>query len=503
MKNHPLLAENESKRLNFRLPLLICFALYLTWQMGMIYFSGQTLSIDGKTPLPINIDNLTLLIAIGYILSILVMVFVPRIIVWLERLTACIAFLSALALFIPIGPSALSIFYYVQCFCCFFMIGFESAIIINLLSERTTLTHLLVAYPLAQVIIAILQNDIFSMPFSVFRIFAIVALACMLIFFFKLPVTVWPKYVRKEDNLIAPKSFIAGIFLLIALSCFATLFGNTVAESIRHGVSFLYLSSAICGVIVYLLWKRFNITPLHCGKGLASLTALGFITAITAQFVPLLSLVSCILIGAGMACCWLVPFYALLIFKRYPSRYVVPSIIGIAFITVLIHASILEVFRSNLTLLYIVYLAIAVIMVIIYLILEPYLLYSFRGRTLQDIIGVVAEEPDESRPDPELTPIEKTVIEKPAPPLDKSLHEQRMTFLLKHALTPLTQREYELTDCIMRGLRRSEIVQQMNIKPSTINDYRKTIYNKFDIHSRQELFKLAETLDREWPDEDT
>lgn len=65
-----ILLENQNKRRDIPKRLLICFALYCTWQMGVIYFSGTTLSFDGRTPLPVNVGNVTLLIAGGYILSI-------------------------------------------------------------------------------------------------------------------------------------------------------------------------------------------------------------------------------------------------------------------------------------------------------------------------------------------------------------------------------------------------------------------------------------------------
>ena len=77
MNKNPLLIENEGKRLNFRLPLLICFALFVAWQMGVVYYSGDTLSLDGKTPLPVDVGNFTLFIAVGYILSIVFMLVLP------------------------------------------------------------------------------------------------------------------------------------------------------------------------------------------------------------------------------------------------------------------------------------------------------------------------------------------------------------------------------------------------------------------------------------------
>jgi len=187
MNSNPLLIENENKRLTFRLPLLICFALYSSWQMGVVYFSGETLSIDGRAPLPVEVGNLTMLIAAGYLLSILVMIVIPRIIVWAERITALVALASVLALFLPVSPNALAAFYYTQCFCCLFMIGFETAIMVNLFSEKTAILHLTLAYAFGQVLVALLQNDIYQITFPVFRLFTVIALALMLVFFFELP----------------------------------------------------------------------------------------------------------------------------------------------------------------------------------------------------------------------------------------------------------------------------------------------------------------------------
>jgi DNA-binding CsgD family transcriptional regulator len=50
----------------------------------------------------------------------------------------------------------------------------------------------------------------------------------------------------------------------------------------------------------------------------------------------------------------------------------------------------------------------------------------------------------------------------------------------------------------MRGLRRSEIAQEMGIEPGSVSTYTKRIYDKFAIHRRQDLFRLAERLEREW-----
>jgi DNA-binding CsgD family transcriptional regulator len=488
--------------------------------MGVGYYSGETLSLDGRTPLPIDVGNLTLIIAVGYILSIVFMIVLPRCIVWAERITASVALLSALTLFFPFVPEVLSFFYYIQCFCCLFMIGFETALIVNLFTEQTAIKYLTVAYAIDTVLVAILHNDFIKVPFPAFRLLMVITLALMLVFFFKLPANVWPRYVRKDDNLVAPKTFFTGILFLTGLGCLLALFGNTVAESVEHGLFVFYTSTAIFGLAVFLLWKRFGISPLNSVSVLFAITALGFVIAIVARFIPALLLLSCALLGAGQACGFLVPFFGILIAKRYPSRYIAPAIIGIAFITVLLHMALLEALRNNLTALYMVYLVVAVSLIVLYLVLMPYLIYNFRNRTLQDIIGVVADDKDDDEPvkpetvsvaahtqtRPPLLRTSPKTTPSPAPkeePLhltthEWSGHERRMKALMSRAPEPLTRREYQAADGIMRGLRRSEIAKEMQILPESVTKYTNRIYDKFGIHRRQDLFKLAETLDREW-----
>ena len=72
---HAILRENEAKRLKVPFGLLLCFAMFCFWQMGFIYFMGPALSINGRTPLPISMDNVTAIIAISYVLCILWMIF--------------------------------------------------------------------------------------------------------------------------------------------------------------------------------------------------------------------------------------------------------------------------------------------------------------------------------------------------------------------------------------------------------------------------------------------
>ncbi|MBQ2752595.1 MAG: hypothetical protein IJF29_00575, partial [Firmicutes bacterium] len=162
-----VLSHNESLRKEIPLRMLLCFSLFVTWQMGIIFFSSNTLSIGGRTPLPIDVDSTTLLVVAGYLLSILFMLAFPGKIVWAERVSAAIALAAILGLFLPTSPQTQVLLFYIHYFFCIFMIGFETALMVNLFSEKSTILHLTLMYPFAEFLVAILQNEWFPIPFSV------------------------------------------------------------------------------------------------------------------------------------------------------------------------------------------------------------------------------------------------------------------------------------------------------------------------------------------------
>ncbi|MDR0916396.1 MAG: LuxR C-terminal-related transcriptional regulator [Oscillospiraceae bacterium] len=480
MSELSILSENESKRLNLRLPWLLCFAMFAAWQIGMVYFSGQTLSVDGRTPLPVNIDDITLIIAAGYILSILVMLFIPRLVVWLERITASVALVSALALFLPLSAETLVITLYVQYFCCCLMTGFETSIIVGLFTEKTAVLHLAVAYGVANGLVAILHNDFVQIPFTAFRLFTVIALTLMVMFFFKLPRNVWTRSVKKSDGLIAPKKLFAGIFLWTATSCFAILFGTAVAEGFAHGVSVFYLSGGVAGIILYLLWKHFGIVPFNVFSVYIAIGAMGFVLAVASLHVPALSLAACVLLGVGSMACWINPLLGVLMAKQYPSKFIAPGIIGVAFITVLIHAALLDVFRNSAPALCMVYLVIAVACVIIYLILEPYLLYAFHGKPLisheraAELIEAAKEAAKIGEVLAEDVPVADSVV--------ILLDEVR-----GHPDDDLTERERQIAQELMLGLNYKQIAAKLHISPYTVSSHKKSIYSKKGVHNVPEL----------------
>lgn len=129
--NYSFLLVNQNRRKDYPLWMLICFGMFCFWQMGVVYFMGPSLNIDGRTPMPIDMDNITMLIAFGYVFAIAVMCIVPKYVIWISRITTLVALCSAVGLFLPFNDSVLRLLIYTQAFCCCFMIGFETFTMVN------------------------------------------------------------------------------------------------------------------------------------------------------------------------------------------------------------------------------------------------------------------------------------------------------------------------------------------------------------------------------------
>ena len=458
-----VLSHNQSIRKEIPLRMLLCFSLFVTWQMGIIFFSSNTLSIGGRTPLPIDVDSTTLLVVAGYLLSILFMLVLPRKIVWAERISAAIALAAILGLFLPTSPQTQVLLFYIHYFFCIFMIGFETALMVNLFSEKSTILHLTLMYPFAEFLVAILQNEWFPIPFSVFHIFSIAALIGLLIFFFWLPGSEWPILVQKNDGFTRPKKFFSKIYLLLFLGGLLTLFGNSIAETIPHGVSIYYASAAIMALVLFFLWKYRSIHPLTCCPYLVGLSALGFLLIPVSQYFPAIGTLPAVLAAAGMAMLSLYALMGIAIINRYPSRTITPVIVFLAFLTVLIHTAMLEAFRDSETLLCILYFSIAVAVALLYFVLQPHLIYAFHTHPKE-----TAEKAMETHSSVVAEALEENSFDK------------------------LSPQELRLAELILQGYTNSEIAEEMNLTVGTVKGYRKNLYSKLQIHSKKELFELAQ-----------
>ena len=461
--NTSILLENLKKRNNYPLWMLVCFSMFNAWQMGFVYFMTPTLVIDGRVPLPITEDNVTLLIAAGYLLSILVMIFLPRIVVWAERISCILALVTMAVLYIPMSPDMQTLLLYTHSFFCFFMIGFESFIMINLFSEKTTVFHLSVGYSFALVIVALVQNDIIPLSFSVFRVLTVIMLLMMLVFFFGVPAKKddYPEYIKRSDGVYMPKKLFWGVYILVFVSCIIMLAGPTAVAVVKNGVLVAYLSNVAAALTVYVLYKRFSVHPMRTASVFMAFSAVGFLFLFISSYMPGMAYVACVFIGFGFLPCQLLPLYGNVLMKNYPSRYITPIIMGLAVVTVVIQSALVELFRSAPDMLHLAYAAITVVLTVIFLQLAPHLIYAFDRK-------IEAKEAEKEMED-----------------------NREETIQSDSPLDTLTKREREVLDLIGCGYSNADIAKVLFISEHTVNDYTKKIYRKLDVHSRHAAAQIV------------
>ena len=464
--NNRLLLENQRKRLEKPLWELICFAMFAFWQMGFIYFMGPSLTVDGRTPLPVSMDNITLIIAAAYVLCIIFMIFLPRFVIWAERIFLLGALATVLGLFLPLPAETLKILIYSHVFFCCFIIGFESFTIVNYFTERTAIKHLTLAYGVAVFLIAAVQNDFLPITFPVFRIVTVFAVAAVLFFFVRMPSNseACQRYVKKSDGLTAPKKLLIGTYIMVFISALMAVSGPAISGEIQHGVFITYLTDAAAGVGIYLLYKKANIHPFRSISVCMAVGCVGFLLTYVSFYVPFLAYIACAFIGIGMMPCQIIPLYGLVLAKGYPSRFITPIIIGLALAAVLVQGAMVEMFRSAANMLNLAYSVIMVILALIYLQLEPFLLYNFNRRVL-----------------------EKKAAEEPA----------GEEYIPKNVLDALTKRELEVVDLIGYGYSNGDIAKILFISEHTVKDHTKNIYRKLEVHSRFELAALVNRIHKD------
>ena len=467
--NNSILTENQKKRIDIPLKILICFAMFNFWQMGFIYyFLEPSSAIDGKIPIPINVDNATLLMIVCYLLSILTMIFLPRIIVWTQRIATGIALISAVGFFLPLPEDALRLIIYLQIFTCCLMIGFETFLVVNYFSESSSIKYLSLCYGIALFMLAIVQNEFFPVTFSIFRFGMMIALILLFIFFLSIPAgkEQQARYIKKSDGFTAPKKLIRGIYILIFICALMAVSGPAIAGKVEHGVFVMYVVEAITGFVIYFLYKKANIHPFRLIPLLVGLGGLGFLLMLVTTYIPAVSYIACGLIGFGMVSCMVSPLYGAVMMKSYPSRYISPWIIGLALIAVLVHSSIAEILLGKPVILYLVYAVIMGVLVFIYTQMEPFFLFTLRRRS--------TEHNETSDNDTAITESAVTQAqEKPDP------------------LAVLTPREREVAEFICMGYTNADIAKMMFITEHTVKDHTKKIYPKMGVRSRFELATLV------------
>jgi len=470
--------ESRKERLSYPVPRVLLFAMFCFWQMGFIYFCGPALNIDGRTPLPMNADNLAALIAGAYIVSILFMIFLPRRVIWGERLLTLLSMGTALGLFLPISESALMLLIYAHVFFCCVMIGFETFVIVNFFSEQTAIYTLTAGYALALFLIALVQNDFSPVTFPIFRILTVFSLVCLLIFFFTMPAgkEACPEFINMDSKRIAPKKLMFGTYILVFVSALMAVSGPSISAAVKNGVTITYIADAAASLCMYIVYKKKNIHPFRLISNCLVLGGAGFLLMLGAQHSAFFAYIACALIGFGMMPCQMLPLYNLVIMKKYPSRFIVPATIILALAAVLVQSAMVEALRNHIALIDMSYAMMMGILVMVYLRIEPYFLHT-----------VEQKKPEHGMVETEFA--EKVwEEEKPALPDEQKTSDGRAL---------LSRREKEVMDLIANGYTNQEIADILFISVYTVNDHTKKIYKKLDVHSRLEAVQKINKLTAE------
>ncbi len=439
--------------------------MFCVWQMGFIYFIGPSLNIDGRTPLPVDTDNITPLIVAGYVLSILAMIFLPNKVIAFSRLSASVALLTSVGLFLPLGTDMLILLIYIQCFCCCFMIGFESATMVYYFTLGSVVKHLLVAYPIGYTLIAFIQSDFLPLDFSAFRILTVAMLILLLIFYIKLPANSGISFAEKSDCLILPKRFLCGFLLLAFLGALLGVIAPAAVGSVKNGVFAAYIGCALSSAVLYLLYKKTGRHPICFVTYIIGISAIGYVLLVVSEYAASLAIIAAVFVGIGMAACALLPLFSMLVVKQYPSRYIVPGYIALAMLAVIVQSVLVEAFRSSKTLLNLAYLVVVIILAIIFVMLEPFLIYSMKRR------------------------FDEQAVDAPQGDADTENTENHDDGAKLFEL--LTKRENEIVGLISCGHSNGDIAKMLFISEHTVKDHTKNIYRKLGVHSRYELTALV------------
>ncbi len=346
------------------------------------------------------------------------------------------------------------------------MIGFESATMVHYFKDKSVTEHLLIAYPIGYALIAFIQSEFLHIDFSMFRIMTLVMLSLLLLFYIKLPSKSCIGFVKKSDNLTVPKRFIGGFMLLAFLGALLGVIAPAAAAEVKHGVFAAYIGCAVGSAILYLLYKKTGRHPICFVAYIIGISSIGYVLLVASEHFSAFGIIAAVLIGIGMSACALLPLFAMLVVKQYPSKFIVPSYIALAMLAVIVQSVMVEAFRSSAVLLNLSYLVIVIILAVLFFMLEPYLIYSMKREF-------------DSTPKKENETTQDTARD------DNNIDAECK------ALSVLTKREHEIVTLISGGHSNKDIAKMLFLSEYTVKDHTKNIYRKLGVHSRFELIALV------------
>lgn len=435
--------------------LLMFSAPFIVWQMGIIYFSGTTMSLFGRTPIPLTEGDTTLVIAAGYIASIIFLSLFPRMAVWAERLLLPAALAATALMLLPFSPGVITVFFYISAFVCVFSIGTMMSVAAQHFTVDTCWRDGIISMSVGGLLISILQNDLFSVSFTAFTLLSVVLIALLSVLFFIIPARIEADFVEKKNRGSLPGILFTGIWLISGFSTLLICFAASFAESVKGGVSTIYLSAAATALTLNLIRKRFGSGSVRVYGMFFAISVFGFVLALVSPSLPAAGIISCVFMGFVVMLANMWVFFAAAAFRIYATRFIGAIGAGMGLALALLHSELLELLRGNLPLLYSLYAAISMALLLVYYFLEPYFTYAWKKQGGQQ----TADRPKQ-----------------PAAPF-----------------AGLSEQEGVLVSLVLEGHTESSVAKMMNISINTQKSYRKNVYAKLDIHSKRELFMLANT----------
>lgn len=438
--------------------LLVLFSTpFIVWQMGVLFFSGTTMSLFGRTPIPLTKADTSLVIAAGYIASIIAICLIPRKIVWVERIVTPAALFATLMMLFPFSQEAITALFYISAFCCVFSIGAMMSVATQHFTVETTWRDGIISMVAGGAIIAVLQNDFIKADFTVFTILSVLLIAMQTVFYYLIPAKIEVPYANRDSG--DKTVLFAGAWLINGFSTLLVCFASSYAESTANGVSVLYLSAAAMAVLLYRLRKKGGSRVFGIFFAVA---VFGFVLAYLSMQLPALRLAACVFLSPVVVLGNLWIFFGAVAFRAYPTRFIGAIGAGMGLGLALFHSGLLTLLRDNTALLYGVYAALSVALLLIYYFMEPYFTHE-RNKAQKRAADAAAPEPLPDEDD-----------KKPLEPF-----------------AGLSEQERALANLILDGYTETSAAKRMNITLNTQKGYRKNLYAKLEIHSKRELFELV------------
>lgn len=447
----------QAPRKTFTVPIwvLACIQTFTIWQMGIVFYSGRTLTVNGSTPFPVSIDDAVLPIALGYIAGAVVALVLSEKVGLVARIDILISLGCILLMFGNLPIEMYAILFYIIAFTCTTFIGIIGTLAINVYSLKIALKDGIIASIVSSPFIALLHLSGFVIDFKALNVISAIIQILMFIGVSKIPTKIEMKFLpvrtkgMEARTTRPPFLLLVGSFFIYTIICFCTLFSSTTVESITNGIPIFYIAAIFWALVFLVLYYKMKLDPFEIVAVYMAVAAIGFILWLLPM--PQVIYISIFMQGTSLCLCNLAWFIMAILSEKWNWRGIAPLAIFITLITVLIHSAILEVLRDNTALLYAVYAVIALVLLVINLYIAPY----FR-RVWIDSSADAA-----------------TAIN-----IDFGV---------------LTKREIEIVELVVQGYINEDIAKTLFISEHTVKTHMKNIFQKLDVHT---LFELATKINK-------